>query len=41
MREALAAAWALAPRIVVAGSLHLLGDVIEELRLPVREDVRE
>jgi dihydrofolate synthase/folylpolyglutamate synthase len=41
MREALAAAWALAPRIVAAGSLHLLGDVIEELRLPVREDVRE
>ena len=41
MREALAAAWALAPRIVAAGSLHLLGDVIEELRLAVREDVRE
>jgi dihydrofolate synthase/folylpolyglutamate synthase len=29
--DALAAAWALAPRIVVAGSIFLLGDVLKEL----------
>jgi dihydrofolate synthase / folylpolyglutamate synthase len=29
--EALAAAWALSPRIVVAGSIFLLGDVMKEL----------
>jgi len=30
MRDALAAAWRLSPRIVVAGSIFLLGDVIKE-----------
>lgn len=30
-RDALAAAWALSPRIVVAGSIFLLGDVMKEL----------
>jgi dihydrofolate synthase/folylpolyglutamate synthase len=39
--HALATAWALAPRIAAAGSLHLLGDVLAELGLAVREDVRE
>ena len=29
-REALAAAWRLSPRIVVAGSIFLLGDVMKE-----------
>jgi folylpolyglutamate synthase/dihydropteroate synthase len=31
---ALAAAWRIAPRIVVAGSIFLLGDVIERLGRP-------
>jgi folylpolyglutamate synthase/dihydropteroate synthase len=30
-REALSAAWRMSPRIVVAGSIFLLGDVMEEL----------
>ena len=34
VRLALAAAWRLSPHIVVAGSIFLLGDVIEELRGP-------
>jgi dihydrofolate synthase/folylpolyglutamate synthase len=34
VRTALAAAWRLSPHIVVAGSIFLLGDAIEELRGP-------
>ena len=30
-RDALEAAWRLAPRIVVAGSIFLLGDVMREM----------
>ena len=33
-RDAVAAAWALCPRIVVAGSIFLLGDVMRELDRP-------
>jgi folylpolyglutamate synthase/dihydropteroate synthase len=32
-RDALAAAWALSPRIVIAGSIFLLGDVMSEAGL--------
>ena len=34
LREALNAAWTLSPRIVVAGSIFLLGDVMKELESP-------
>jgi hypothetical protein len=33
--EALEIAWRLSPRIVVAGSIFLLGDVMRACRLPV------
>jgi dihydrofolate synthase/folylpolyglutamate synthase len=35
-REALEAAWHISPRILVAGSIFLLGDVLHETGLPIR-----
>jgi dihydrofolate synthase/folylpolyglutamate synthase len=35
-REALEAAWQISPRILVAGSIFLLGDVLHETDLPIR-----